>query len=246
MISQDLIPSNLTDQKRRGSKYGITVFRASLYLVIFLHFSILTLYLAPSNPVNHIFKVEIGSYVNPFFSQNWSLFAPDPVSSNQTLQIKFIAFNNEIESKTDWLDLKEMVHAERAKSFWSPLQRLEKYLSGVTQSIVTDQIHLNNFIETHSNFSQDSIRVLQDLYKMNYGHRSLKSYSQIVLSKLNFAKEYDSIAVMYRIVDAKFPRFSKRHLDYHDLNNYEITYFELDLGVIKYKDLEDDGRSSEN
>jgi hypothetical protein len=206
----------------------------TLYLFLFIHFSIVGLSLLPSNPINYVYKLQIRSYVDPFFTQNWNLFAPNPIASNQTLLIKFISYTKKDSVSTNWLDIKDVVHKNRTKSFWSPLQRLEKYFGSITESIIEDQIELKEYITKHPKISKDSIDNLLGQYRANYGHRTLIKYSKIVYSRINQNTSAlpDSVYLKYRIVDAEFPRFSKRNLDYYDLKNYKITYYEFDLNKI--------------
>lgn len=210
----------------------ITAF--TLYLLLFIHFSLVGLTLLPSNPISHVFKLQIRGYVDPFFTQNWNLFAPNPIASNQTLLIKFTSYSQGDSISSKWLDIKEVVHKNRTRSFWSPLQRLEKYFGSITESIIEDQIELKEFLAKHPNTSKDSIENLLTQYRGNYGHRTLIKYSKIVYNRIaeKSALLPDSVLLRYRIVDAEFPRFSKRHLDYYDLKNYKITYHEFDLNKI--------------
>ena len=112
-----------------------------LFVVIFIvHFSILFFYQLPDNPLKHEFKYEIHSYVDPFFTQTWTLFAPNPINSNMSLLMRFEYENKDGKSKTvDWIDITESLIEDRKKSFWSPSQRMSKF----TQSCMSD-IQENN------------------------------------------------------------------------------------------------------
>jgi Family of unknown function (DUF5819) len=206
-----------------------------LYVLLFIHFSIVGLSLLPNNPISHVHKSQIRSYVDPFFTQNWNLFAPNPIASNQTLLIEFTTHYKKDSVTSKWLDIKDAVHKTRVKNFWSPLQRLEKYIGSITESIVEDQIELKEYLTKHPNISKDSITILLNQYKTNYGHRTLIKYSKIVYSRIHAIDSIpnaDSVCLKYRIVDAEFPRFSKRYLDYYDLKNYKVTYHEFDLNKV--------------
>ena len=222
----------LTGIRKKEAKF-VNVFRFLLSFLLFIHFSIVALTVCPDNPITHIHKIALHAYVDPFFTQNWSLFAPNPVSTNQTLQVRFVSYAKGDSVQTEWSDLKESLIKQRAKDFWSPLQRLEKYLGGVTQGIVKDQIEINKYIANHPTMSKDSLDPIQNIFKANFAHRALVNYSKIVYKKMYAGPiQFDSVYLSYRVVDAQFPRFSKRHLNYYDNKNYKITYFGLNLGRI--------------
>lgn len=64
------------DDKRlrvaKGAVAGLCVTAALAHiLLVFLH-------VAPSNPFSRRYQEQINAWINPFFEQNWLLFAPDP------------------------------------------------------------------------------------------------------------------------------------------------------------------------
>jgi hypothetical protein len=213
-----------------GKNFGVILIHSIFYLILVFHFSAIAFSLMIENPIGYVYKKEIKAYVDPLFTQNWNLFAPNPIASNQTLLLRFTMYNNGDSTKTEWLDIKKNIHDERKRNFWSPLQRMEKYIGSITESIVQDQISLQEFIQKKDSVSKDSLARLTELFRANYGHRSLVKYSKIVYNRLRFSeKRIDSLFLSYRIVNSEFPRFSKRGLDYYDLKNHRVSFYEFDL-----------------
>ena len=60
-----------------------------LTAVLLFHFAIVFIYLSPDNPVRDRYWDWIERYMTPLFTQNWNLFAPNPVNRHENLPIRF-------------------------------------------------------------------------------------------------------------------------------------------------------------
>lgn len=86
--------------------------RVVVWVVLILaaaHSITVALWMMPSNPIRDAVGNEnVAAYVKPFFDQNWSVFAPDPGTSDRSLFIR--GYVGDPGSKrgelTDWLDVK--------------------------------------------------------------------------------------------------------------------------------------------
>ncbi|KGP74688.1 DUF5819 family protein [Pontibacillus yanchengensis] len=79
------------------------------------HISAVLLYNLPINPMNFKMAPVINSYVGPIFKQNWHLFAPDPVSTNNYVLAR-ASFQEENQTKhTEWINI--------SKTYTSGLQK---------------------------------------------------------------------------------------------------------------------------
>ncbi|SDU81347.1 DUF5819 family protein [Jiangella alkaliphila] len=56
--------------------------------VVALHFVATFLWNAPSNPIKESVGDQVSGYMRPFFQQNWSLFAPNPVNAEDELRVR--------------------------------------------------------------------------------------------------------------------------------------------------------------
>lgn len=56
--------------------------------VVAIHFAFTFLFNAPSNPVKDVLGGQVSSYMQPMFQQNWSLFAPNPVNSEDEVLVR--------------------------------------------------------------------------------------------------------------------------------------------------------------
>lgn len=64
---------------------GIAFFLVGLLV---LHFAATFLWNAPPSPVKDALGDQVRGYMRPFFTQNWSLFAPNPVNSEDELLLR--------------------------------------------------------------------------------------------------------------------------------------------------------------
>lgn len=53
-----------------------------------LHFAATFLWNAPTNPIKESVASDVDAYMRPFFEQNWSLFAPNPINSEDELYVR--------------------------------------------------------------------------------------------------------------------------------------------------------------
>ena len=56
--------------------------------VVGLHFAATFLWNAPTNPIKESVATDVNAYMRPFFEQNWSLFAPNPINSEDELYVR--------------------------------------------------------------------------------------------------------------------------------------------------------------
>lgn len=64
---------------------GLAFFLVGL---IALHFTATFLWNAPTNPIRESVASEVSGYMRPFFVQNWSLFAPNPINAEDELLVR--------------------------------------------------------------------------------------------------------------------------------------------------------------
>lgn len=204
------------------------ILRALFIGLLIIHFSILFIHQLPENPIKHQFKHSLHNYVDPFFSQAWTLFAPNPISSNMSLLMRFEYKERKAANVTEWMDITEPMIVDRKNNFWSPAQRISKFTQSCMSNIndnhklILEQI---NKIDTLKNDTVKSKIFYRNAINTTYGHRSIIQYSKYISRNyFNFKKiNASNIKLQYRILNARFPRFSKRNEDYYNLDNYEFT-----------------------
>ena len=93
-------PAPLTRRWSRALVAGTT---AAVVALVGVHLSATFFYNAPTNPVSQRYSKQIQWWMEPLFTQNWRLFAPNPISENVTVQARAsLAPNGFV---TGWIDL---------------------------------------------------------------------------------------------------------------------------------------------
>lgn len=111
-----------------------------------IHIVVTFLFNAPSNPVKETLRGEIAGYMLPVFDQNWSLFAPNPINSEDTLLIRARIADPEggDDRITEWVNATErewtLVHHSLAPSRASRLSsNLHRRLHSAWDDLSADQ-----------------------------------------------------------------------------------------------------------
>lgn len=205
--------------KRNISSMCKSMIRLTLFLVVAIHFCIVSIYLMPDNPIKHQYNNNIQKYINPFFTQTWNLFSPNPVSSNITILLQFKTVNSTKTDTTKWIDIVEPLIITRSQSFWSPAQRILKNMSTITQSVSQVQRDIREYVQkqdTIKNKDLEYSKIYDKVFPNSSGHKVLMSYSNYVFNKMFPNQRFSNVSVRYRIIYEDFPRFSKRKLDYYN------------------------------
>lgn len=229
MISRNTITNIVQHLNRRLSQPTVLIiFRVAAIIAFGIHFALVGWNQLPDNPLQHQFKKELRNYVEPFFSQAWTLFSPNPINANMSMLMRFEYEANGVKDTTAWIDVTEPLIQTRKDQFWSPAQRISKFMQSCMTNISENHKVVSQHIETTDSLKADSVKA-KDFYLMammnGYGFQSTLQYSVYVANNY-FASEKispQSVKTQYKILTAKFPRFSKRHLDYYDLRNYQFS-----------------------
>lgn len=238
MIFQNLITSVL-NILGRFKKPAQLLFKFGIIAILVIHFGILFLHQLNENPIQHEYKYKLHSYVDPFFSQAWTLFAPNPINTNMSLLMRF---NYQMEDgrsrETEWIDITEPLIKDRKENFWSPAQRISKFTQSCMSNVNDNHKLILEQITKVDSLAKDTIKA-KSFYKnalmTTYGHNSLLQYSKYIARSYFFENNIQPkrVEIRYRILNAKFPRFSKRDEDYYNLNNYEFNELTSDYYLIK-------------
>lgn len=103
----------------------------SAFLVV--HYAIIGLYLTPTNPLKTRLWRPVHEYVGPFFTQNWQLFAPTPIASDELMTIKLRWYESASRRtwETDWIDISSPVHRAIHRTRIGPYSKLARPYTGL-------------------------------------------------------------------------------------------------------------------
>ncbi|ENH96366.1 hypothetical protein J416_11000 [Gracilibacillus halophilus YIM-C55.5] len=152
----------------------------SVFFVI--HYSLIIMSAGPINPISADFKTITSKYTSTVFSQNWHLFAPDPVNRNVRIYIQ--TSNNESEKRDDnWIDITKFFIDNNNTKLITPYNRTVRLIDGIfadvtgsnyTEDLVSKYIHNleenekeeDPIINAFTNVKENSIDIGErDLYK---------------------------------------------------------------------------------
>ena len=89
-----------------------------------VHSILLMIWVMPDNPLRAAIGTDrLRSYINPYFEQSWSIFAPTPLRGDENVQIR--AYVGDYKARTgkatDWYDITAK-EDERIKSLPNPFR----------------------------------------------------------------------------------------------------------------------------
>ncbi|PSL06106.1 hypothetical protein CLV30_103261 [Haloactinopolyspora alba] len=87
---EDAAGPHAADGGRRAAEPPPVAKGLAFFLVglVGIHFAATFLWNAPSSPVSESVAAEVNGYMRPFFVQNWSLFAPNPINAEDELLVR--------------------------------------------------------------------------------------------------------------------------------------------------------------
>ncbi|MCH5585162.1 DUF5819 family protein [Shimazuella sp. AN120528] len=168
----------------------ILVFTTSaiLSIVLLIHFSFTFLYLSPANPFKSKHWDMIIGYMNPLFTQNWKLFAPNPASQQENLDIRVQYVDNQGATReTDWKSITLPVIKELQSNRFSTNARFSEFQS----SLISD------FVWGEKEDKESAFR-------------SMQTYVKYVLTTKKFTVPGTINKIQLRAVINKFPDYENR------------------------------------
>jgi hypothetical protein len=119
----------------RSSRWAQSILAATCIVIgglLTFHFAMTFLYVAPRNLVSARADKVIGSYMLPYFDQDWKLFAPDPVKTDPHILVRAkVGDVGHQDRVTPWLDITSP-ELTRVRGHWFPdrVSRLSAKVAG--------------------------------------------------------------------------------------------------------------------
>ncbi|HDH4813243.1 TPA: hypothetical protein PI326_002583 [Staphylococcus aureus] len=123
------------------------IFLLLLSILISVHCFFTVIYNLPVNPFSKKHERIINGYMDPLFVQTWTLFAPDPVSVNNNLFLKYWSDNGK-ESK--WINLSKYYQKQSRKYYLHPYSYKNSILTQLEDDIVSDIKKVNDLKKGNS------------------------------------------------------------------------------------------------
>ncbi|PGT73591.1 hypothetical protein COD86_09790 [Bacillus cereus] len=187
-------------------KYSSSLIIILIAFIFILHFTFTLLYNFPLNPISNKYNDSIQHYMSPLFKQNWKLFAPDPVSTNNILYIRGeYKDKNEEFKKTEWIDASTPFNTIIHNNRLTPLRLVNSTKSSIIAEIL-------NKIDSDKDYLEKlKVNEAEDFIVLN-------RFSSNVLNEIH--PNYKFLNVEKKIVVNLFPEYGKGK---ETEKNYEVN-----------------------
>ena len=178
-----------------------TAVTALLALVLFVHFAITLAFTLPLTPLTVRYYPLIAAYIYPYFSQNWSFFAPDPPTQDDYViaQYRYRDRNGRVQV-TSWVNLSRTLNEAVQRNRFTPLEVVQLTLSNASGDIARSGVF------QHGRINPRLIRHFSDVTVQPV---SLHTVERIAMGLFTLAAvDGTPIAVRVGLFHHRFPRFS--------------------------------------
>jgi hypothetical protein len=200
-----------------------------LVTVLSVHCAMTLVYLMPLNPIVLRVAPLVERYMVPWFTQDWHLFAPDPINETRTLQISCrLQQVNGMTVETTWADVSTPLWDAQTSQRFSAAASLSR-LQAQTVQFYLDRSEILAALDRHRMVENSAVNQLADAIRTaESGHRTLATRVLARLGAVYCDRWYgagQTAATRVRLARLRFPRFSQRQLP--DTEG-ELRYYTFD------------------
>lgn len=220
-------------EKEKVQNYVLFITSVVISCFMIIHFSIILLHVIPKNPINLETRHKIDSYVQPFFSQNWHLFAPDPLSRDNEVHIRVRHEKDGQIEVSDWINATKPFIENNKKNIISPTNRMARITTGLIVQMNPDDEFYRRYKNTTDNKNKDTLGIVEEIMNENeekssrLGNEILHRYA-CSIAGLYYEQE-DLREVQVRLVFKDVVPYSERKNPKYTSESESIT-----LGWNKY------------
>ncbi|MDT0700367.1 DUF5819 family protein [Staphylococcus chromogenes] len=182
-----------------------------LTLILAMHFTLVLLFVAPINPISNKTSYFVSNYINPIFTQTWTLFAPDPIDRNTSLQIRTISVNG---SKGEWIDSSNIIVEKMHKNYFSPYNRIARIPESILNESFSEEYMFTKLREKfEENKNNKEIEKLNKVNKEKFKKSLplLQRYASSFIKATHNEKEVNEIKfIEMRVIQQEAKPFSQR------------------------------------
>lgn len=197
-------------------------------LLLAVHFVFTLAYLMPVNPLRLQHQRTIAAYMEPFFSQNWSLFAPDPTVDTRYLLVACRRYSDGPDEHAAWINITAPLRRTRADDRLGPVLAIERNQMGplhvvfapedpvIARLAAIDPVTYEPVVSRHKAMREAAARS---------GLRVLRRVASVECDRQHGVGATAEVGM--RMVIIQSPPFSKRH---QPLETGKTDYVELPWG----------------
>ncbi len=193
----------------------LSVLFSLVVLALSVHFGMTLIYLMPPNPISLRMAALVNGYMRPWFVQNWSLFAPHPISETRRLLVACrLRQDDGTTLETPWFDVSTPLWEAQARQHVSPAAPLFR-LQAHTLQLATEQNEVLNALR-HRDTGEDAElrRLVEALQAAEAPRQALATHLRARIGTAYCEHWYGmgrTHATRVALSVHRFPRFSQRH-----------------------------------
>ena len=207
------------------------IFFIVLSCIFAFHFCMTALYVLPFNPISHKLNKAVNSYINPLFTQNWQLFAPEPLSS--TIYV-YVQAKDKQGEESEWIDISSPLYEANHKNRFSPVSMLNRLGTGAyLQAVHIDQLTYKIEQKTTEN-SDDHTQENQVKELTNYQRGGIQQlYNLGMYYATNFFDQKSIDMIRVRVESKHAIPFSQRNNKAYEQKKSYITQEWISVSKLK-------------
>lgn len=191
----------MTDTYRNTRRVALAVGGALLGVQM----ALATFSQTPLNPLKLEHGQAVNDYLDPYFAQNWMLFAPNPVSDNRGILGRAVCSDGK---KSDYFDVtaRGIEKAQASRFFPS---RETRIISNGLQNVTHQEEFLNRLRKKQTNDKKPALPELP--YEKATEEQAIKSLSRYAFDQMPTACSGGAQKIQIRMYVEELPPWSKRH-----------------------------------
>ena len=220
----------------RMKRIGCNVLRVITLAGLVVHFTLTILFVLPINPVRLTIEPLLQSTIGTFFSQNWALFAPNPMSSTQTVMVRCLK-HDELPAKgghlpiEGWADISSPLFALAQHHRLSAYERLVRPQQNGVRGYTGNAMEFQPLSERCAKGDKPICEVLSGVLKERRANAStlLARLGSVYCREAHPGDPIDSVALRYR--DRASVPWSERYHGTPKITDFELGVYPLDQTV---------------
>lgn len=205
--------------------------RGAALLWFLVHFTLTAVYVMPLTPAKMSLQRVLRATIGSFFSQNWSLFAPNPASDNDILLIRCVGAEEEAAITAGglppegWDDISTPLWRRLQQNRFTAYDRMARPQAALIRQYLQGPEDLEAWRDSCRNGSEEACKYVEERFKTLREEvtKSLGKIGSAYCREAFPARTITKVAMRARIISAV--PWSKRYTDKPGVS-------EVDLGVV--------------
>lgn len=212
--------------------------RAFTLLLFFIHFTLTILYVGPLNPMKVNCLPILDIYIGRFFPQNWNLFAPNPLSSDQLLLVHGLTDEDLSQVGTKglpsdgWEDISSPFWEKFQRNRFSAYDRLIRPQSTSLRQYLNGDQDMDPLYAASQKGDSESQKILDQRLKEVREHalKMLVKVASAYFNDTDRSRRFSHVALRLRISNPV--AWSDRYSGTKQFKDIELGIFPIDRSII--------------